>query len=294
MVNIKSTLKNKLPNRWLLAYHWLNGWLAAAYWGFPGRQLKVICVTGTNGKTTTCQLIDSILREAGRKTCLASTIELRINKKSRVNKTKMTTMPAWQLQKFLAEAVKDGCQWAVIETTSHAIVQNRLLGIKPYISVFTNLTHDHLDYHQNIQSYKEAKLKIFQRHPFGIVANLDDKVGLEFLSQTAEQKLSYGLEKKTNLTAKKIVFEPDKTFFSLVTPRGQIAVNFRLPAKFNLENCLAASAACLLAGIDLETIKTGLEKVGQVPGRMELVRGKNRRVMIDYAHSPDALEKIYG
>ncbi len=272
----------------------------ANYWhGLPSRKLKVIGVTGTNGKTTTCNLIAKILDEAGYKVGLATTINFKIGKKEWVNESKMTTIGVFELQKLLRDFVDAECHYAVIETTSHAIDQFRNWGIKYEVAALTNITHDHLDYHGTFENYRDAKLKLFLNAKKSIL-NSDDKTYAYFDQKIVNKpKLSYGLDEKADVTARKILYETDSTLFTAVTPKGQIAINLRLPGKFNVYNALCAICIALTQEINLETIKDALEKVQTIPGRMEKIslEDKNRKqdftVIIDYAHTPDAIEKIY-
>lgn len=290
---IKNYLRQKLPYSWILFYHKLRGILAAFLYRFPGRRLKVIGVTGTNGKTTTCHMITKILEEAGHKVAAATTVNFKIGYRQRANLTKMTTISPFALQKFLREAVQAKCYWAVLETTSHAILQNRVWGIAYLAAVFTNLTHDHLDYHQSFEHYKRTKGKLFEKAKIGII-NSDDKAASYFLSLPTAQKFTYAIENKADVSARKIFYEEGSSLFTAVTSEGQVAIDLSLPGRFNIYNALAALATGLALGVDLETCKKGLEKMRTVPGRMEEIsEGQKFHVFVDYAHSPDALENIY-
>src|SRR3989304_6207417 len=158
---MKDYLRKILPPSVILWTHKVRAMIAAAYFGHPAKNLKIIGVTGTNGKTTTCQMIAKILQKANYKVGLATTINFLIGEKEWTNKTKMTTVSPFELQKFLKECVKAGCHWVIIETTSHAIAQYRNYGIDYEVSVLTNITHDHLDYHKTFKDYQETKAKIF-------------------------------------------------------------------------------------------------------------------------------------
>lgn len=295
ITKIKKLLRPYLPDWLILFSHHLQGIFAAYWFRFPSRKMIVIGVTGTNGKTTTCQMIAKILEEAGFTVGMATTINVKVGKKEWINETKMTTIPPFALQKLLRQMVDAQCRFAIIETTSHAIAQFRVWGIRYSVAVLTNITHDHYDYHKNYEEYRDTKLKLFQNKHAASVVNIDDKAGQLFLDQPAYLKYSYGLEKKAQITARKIMPEINGTLFSLITPKGQIAINLKLPGKFNIYNAMAAAGVALSQKISLEVIKAGLEKVTNVPGRLEeVVLSKAPfRVIVDFAHTPDALQKIY-
>lgn len=295
ILKFKNFLRPYLPQSWVLVYHKIRAILAAYWYRFPSRRLVVIGVTGTNGKTTTCQMIAKILEEAGFTVGMATTLNFKVGKKEWVNETKMTTVSPFILQKLLREMVDGGCRFAVIETTSHALSQFRVWGIHYAIVALTNITHDHYDYHRTYEEYREAKLKLFKfKHAVSVV-NADDKASELFLDQPAFLKLSYGLENRAKITARKIIAELGSTLFTLVTPQGQIAIDLKLPGRFNLYNALAAASVALSQKISLETIKSALEKMTTIPGRMEeVVLDKAAfKVVVDFAHTPDALHKVY-
>ena len=297
---MRNFLRKILPLSVILWTHKVRGILAALIFRMPGRNIRVIAVTGTNGKTTTCHLIAGILKAANYRVAMATTIDFQIDQKKWRNLTKMTTLSPFALQKFIREAVSSGCHWLVLETTSHAIAQYRLWGIKPKIAVLTNITHDHLDYHKSYEEYRQTKAKIFREAEISII-NMDDKSAGFFLSLNLPQTLSYGMESPGNgrpqrpdILAKKIILEPTASLFTVVSPEGQVAINLSLPGKFNIYNALAALSVGVVLRINLELVKTALEKIKNIPGRMEKVDlGQPFSVIIDYAHTPDALEKIY-
>ncbi len=294
---IKKVLRRLLPESAILASHKLRGWAAAHYYGFPGKKMIVIGVTGTKGKTTTSTLIARIIEEAGYTVGMLTTTTFKIGKKEWTNETNMGTLPPFQLQKFLKEMVEAGCQYAVIETTSHSLAQRRVYGIDYQVAVFTNLSHDHLDYHKTFEEYKAAKGLMFARHPILSVINLDDKVANYYWQFEADKKVGYGLEdKKAEVTAKKIFYDSAATSsrFILSTPRGDIEIETGLPGRFNVYNILAAAATTVGLGIGLPTIKSAIKKLALVPGRMERVEiGQPYTIIVDYAHTPDSFEKIY-
>lgn len=300
MNNLKDYLRKVLPKSVILWTHKVRGMIAYYYYGKPSTHLKVIGVTGTNGKTTTCNMIAEILEKANYKVGLATTINFKIDKKEWTNKTKMTTVSPFQLQKFLKECVKAGCHWVVIETTSHAIAQYRNWGIKYDIAILTNITHDHLDYHGNYEDYRNTKAKMFTEGSINII-NVDDKAAKYFSEIESKRLVTYGLDKpdvphleKPEVMGKKILLEPGSTMFTVITPIGQIAYELKLPGKFNVYNSLAAISVAVALNIHLQVTKQALESIEVIPGRMEKVDlGQSFTVLVDYAHTPDALEKIF-
>ena len=263
-------------------------------YGMPSKRLRVIGVTGTNGKTTTCHMIASILEASGEKVGMATTTSFQINEKKWTNTTNMTTMSPFALQKLLSQMAAAGCTYAVVETSSHAISQYRNWGIRYFAVAMTNVTHEHLDYHKTFSDYVEAKTKLFQMHPRVAVANADDQNYRKFLQYPAGKKYTYSQSSRAEITARKVMPNPNGTFFTLVFPTVQIAIDLNLIGLFNVSNALCAAAVCYGLDISPENIKKGLELVKSVPGRMEKVdTGQDFTVMIDYAVTPDSLEKLY-
>lgn len=297
---MKDYLRKILPPSIILWTHKVRGMLAALIYRMPAKNIRVIMVTGTNGKTTTCHLIAAVLKAANYKVAMATTIDFIIDDRQWKNTSKMTTLSPFALQKFIREAVKDGCHWLVLETTSHAISQHRIWGIKPKIAVLTNITHDHLDYHGSLEEYRNTKAKIFQEAEISII-NLDDKSANYFLNLGLNKIISYGTAnpenpraQKPDLLAKKIILEATGSLFTVVTPSGQVGVNLKLPGKFNIYNALAALAVGVEFQLNLELVRGAIESVTNIAGRMEKVEmGQSFTIIIDYAHTPDALEKIY-
>lgn len=289
-------MRRILPSAVILASHKARGVLAAYRYGFPGQKLIVIGVTGTKGKTTTAHLIARIIEAAGYRVGLLSTVLFKVGAKEWANETNMGTLPPFQTQKLLAQMVEAGCQYAVLETTSHALAQYRVYGVDYKVVVFTNLSHDHLDYHQDFEQYRQAKEKMFVGHPTLSVINVDDKVAPHFWQYPADKKIGFGLEKGAAVYARKITYDASATgsHFIMETPRGEVEISTQLPGRFNVYNILAAASAAMGLGIGLPTIKSAIEKLKSVPGRMERVElGQPFTVIVDYAHTPDSFEKIY-
>jgi UDP-N-acetylmuramoyl-L-alanyl-D-glutamate--2,6-diaminopimelate ligase len=294
MPTLKDTLRKILPKETILWTHKIRAIAATIFYGIPSRKLKVIGVTGTNGKTTVCNLVAEILEGAGHKVGLSTTINYKIGKNNWVNKSKMTTSGPFQLQKLLSDMVKEKCDYAVIETTSHAIKQYRNWGIKYDVAVLTNITHDHLDYHENFADYRDTKLKLFMNHPKASIINRDDNSYIAFAKCPADKIYLYSIKEKADITARKIFLNPKGSTFNLITHDGQITINLKLPGEFNIYNALAAAGVGLSQDINLETIKASLEKIKGIPGRMEQIEcGQDFTVIIDFAHTPDGLQKVF-
>ena len=295
-------MKKIIPQFIRNIYHLGQAILANFIFSFPSKNLIVIGVTGTNGKTTTVHMITAIFEEAGYKVAAASTINFKIGEKKWVNETKFTTLSSFQVQKFLRQAADAKCQYAILETSSHSLDQNRVWGIKYKIAAITNVTREHLDYHRNMEEYRVAKLKLFNRAETAVV-NLDMAKPEEFLQCGAENAYGYtaqnqnvkikmqnGNEKLKIIVAKNIKTSIDHSKYQIQDTEYQI----HLPGLFNIENALAATCAGLSQSIDLKTIKIALEKIAGIPGRMEYVpNDKNIDIIIDYAVTPDSLEKLY-
>ena len=271
-------------------YHLAQAVLANIYYGFPSRRLVVIGVTGTNGKTTTTQFIARILERAGKKVALASTINFQVGDRQWVNASKFTTLSPWKLQQFLHKAVRSGCTYAVLETSSHALDQNRVWGVSYAIAVMTNVTREHLDYHKTMEEYREAKCKLF-RLAKDTVINADMESPQYFCHEPGKRALLYSVkDPNAHLYAENIELDFQGTAFTVDGTRFHL----RLPGLFNIENALAALGVARLLAIDLAVAKEALENVMSVPGRMELVPNTiGADIIIDYAVTPDAFEKLY-
>jgi UDP-N-acetylmuramoyl-L-alanyl-D-glutamate--2,6-diaminopimelate ligase len=292
-------IKNLFPQKLKNIYHLGQAGLANFLYGHPSKDIKIIGVTGTNGKTTTCQMIAKILEEAGHKVAMASTINFKLGKKEWVNKTKFTTLSSFQIQKFIKEAVENECNYLVLEVSSHSLDQYRVAGIKFRTAVITNTTREHLDYHGTMTGYRLAKIRLFEDIKVAVV-NLDMEKPEEFL-EFGEEKYGYSTQnakRKTqshNLKLKAIIAENinlgiDHSLYQIQDTRYKI----QLPGLFNIENALAATCAGMAENISLETIRSALEKIKGVPGRLEHVpNDKDIDIIIDYAVTPDSLEKLY-
>ena len=267
---------------------------AANFLEHPAAALELVGVTGTNGKTTTAYLIDSVLRAAGHVTGLLGTISYRTPKGTRTARN--TTPESLDLQTFLAEVRDGGGTHVVLEASSHALVMDRLWGCRLAVAVFTNLTRDHMDYHQNFEDYFAAKRRLFEGtgagSPGAAVINIDDPRG-HLLEGLAGRTLTYALNGKADLTTKKFTPSFSGLEFTAQTPEGKVEVRSALVGRINVYNILAAIGASLALGIKTEAIEKGIAQLEMVPGRFQRIdEGQPFLVVVDYAHTDDALRNL--
>jgi UDP-N-acetylmuramoyl-L-alanyl-D-glutamate--2,6-diaminopimelate ligase len=271
---MKEILKKFLPSFVLSFYHFILAFLGALIYGFPSKKLILIGVTGTNGKTTTTEMIASIFEKAGKKIALLNSIRFKIGEKEEINKLRMTMPGRFFIQRFLKKAVKGGCEYAILEVTSEGIKQHRHRFLDFKVAVFTNLAPEHIEAHGSFEKYREAKGKFFQATKEIHVINVEDKNSDYFLKFPAKRKITYGLKTgDINLENTKI--------------------KLKIPGEFNLYNALAAISVAISQGIDKDFAIKVLEEFRGVPGRMEEVISKPFKVIVDYAFTPNALEKVY-
>lgn len=282
-------------------YHWLIGYLGAWFYGFPSKKLIVIGVTGTKGKTTTCYLIAQILNSSGLKTGMATTVNFRIGEKEWINDTKQTMPGRFQLQKLLLEMVKQGCQYAVVETSSEGILQYRHRFTDYKIAVFTNLSPEHIERHGSFENYRSAKIKLFEqvaKKPNGIgIYNLDDKNVGHFLKPKIARQYVYTIKLERPLAKIQNLYQINR--IELTRQGTSFFFNneqYTMPliGEFNVYNAAAAICVAISQGIPRRQIKKALEKAASPPGRLEIInKGQNFTVIIDYAHEPASLEAVY-
>ena len=302
-MSIKEVIKKLIPCFLIDWYHFSLAFLGAVIYGFPSKKIKVIGITGTNGKSTVVNLTTKILEKAGSKTASLSSIKFKIGDKEWINTLKMTMPGRLKLQKFLRQAVNNQCQYVVLEVTSEGIKQYRHKFIAFDAAVFTNLTPEHIESHGSFENYKKAKGKLFKAAKKIHIINLDDNNTEYFLQFPAEKKIGFTLQEKNIksllLRSKRLLRQIIKAENCQLMPDGlkfsvnDIDFNLNLLGKFNISNSLAAICAGLSQGISLEKCKSALEKIKGIPGRMEIVMEKPFTVIVDYAHTPDALEKVY-
>ncbi len=291
-----------LDNPVRLLYHLLRAIAANFLYGFPSRGMTIIWVTGTNGKTTTTNIIARWLKDSGKKVFMFSTVNYFIGDEEFRNDTKMTSPDPFLLQKLLHEAKKKWCEMAVIETSSHAITMNRIWGIDYDIALLTNISQDHLDLHHTMDNYVRTKLKLFKwlisssRKP-GIkktaIINLESEYKELFLNETYDVLTTYGFDYNANLKAENIQNEIDGVFFDVKIPGNILKIKTTLRGKHNIYNILWAIWVFLTLWLKTEEIEKSITSVWVVPGRLEEVNNYEWfKIFIDYAHTPDALENV--
>lgn len=273
------------------AYHYLLSFLGALIYRFPSRKLTLIAITGTKGKTSVAELTNAVFEEAGYKTALSSTLRFKIGEHSENNMYKMTLPGRFFLQKFLRNAVNEGCTHAIIEITSEAAKQYRHTFLALDALVFTNITPEHIESHGSYEKYLAAKLSIADtlahssKKKTVIIANKDDTEGEKFLSMHVTEKHPYALSDAEP-------YEMSGRGITL-TFRGK-AISSPLRGEFNIANILAAATCAEAFGIPLDTIARGIAACTLIRGRMEEIReGQDFSVFVDYAHTPDSLRKVY-
>jgi UDP-N-acetylmuramoyl-L-alanyl-D-glutamate--2,6-diaminopimelate ligase len=271
--------------------------VSANFYKKPAERIAITGITGTNGKSTTAFLLESILTAAGRKSALIGTIEYHVAGK--VLPAPHTTPEALELNRIFSESLGWGATDAVMEVSSHALAQERVFGVPFDVAVFTNLTRDHLDYHKTMEEYFAAKRVLFEGcgtdAPRAVVTNVDDEYGAklaEFSRKRSSVVLKYGWE-RGDLHAENVEISTRGTRFDLVTPAGKIAVFSALIGRVNVYNILAAAGAAYARGCSAQAIAAGIDKLACVPGRFERVEcGQPFTVVVDYAHTDDALRNL--
>ena len=263
-----------------------------AFYGHPSGELALIGVTGTNGKTTTAFLIDSILRSSGRRTGLMGTIHYRVG--DEVFEEPRTTSEGPDLQLYLRRMVDAGASHAVMEVSSHGLALGRLLGCAFQAAVFSNLTQDHLDFHGDMESYFQAKLKLFKQFsPANSIVNTDDAYGRRIAAEARGNVWTYALGDEADLGVEDLSSSPSGMKFRMLTPAGGVKVETALIGRHNLSNILAASAACLSQGLTPAEVAAGIGSLQNIPGRFEKIdMGQPFLVVVDYAHTEDALARV--
>ncbi len=295
MENILRIIKKFIPRNIFRAlspaYHYLLALLAAVLYRFPSRHIKVVTITGTKGKTSTTEIVNAILEEAGYRTALAGTLRFKVGNEEERNLYKMTIPGRFFVQHFLRRAVKAKCDWVVMEMTSEGARQYRHKFIDFDALIFTNLSPEHIESHGSFENYKDAKLSIARalasspKRPRIIVANADDQYANEFLATNAETKTTYSLK-----DAEPYTLEKDKTILNFMGSPLQA----HLSGAFNLSNILAGISFARTIGVSPEVIRRALEKFHGIRGRVERINmGQDFDIIVDYAHTTDSLEKVY-
>ncbi len=269
--------------------------LISARYGNPARSLKIIAVTGTNGKTTTVNYINEILKEAGLKTAMFSTAVIELAGKRQVNDLNATVASTRRMQEFFRDAKKAEVDYVVLEITSHSLQQHKLDGIPIEVAIMTNLTQDHLDYHKTMENYAAAKAKLFSGEPKFIVLNRDD-AWFDYFNQfmAGAQKITYGEHREAEARIDYVkLYKKGSEATVVIDHQTKLHLATALPGKFNVYNMTAAAATAYVLGMKLTDIVEGIANLEGVPGRFERVtEGLGYDVIVDYAHTPDALEKL--
>lgn len=266
---LKKIIPEKIYIFFQPTYHFGLSFLSAFFYGFPSKNLTIIGITGTKGKSTTVFFLSKIFEAAGFKTAALSSIQFKIAEKEWPNRLKMTMPGRFQIQKFLSQSVKAGCRFAIIEVTSQGIIQSRHRFINFDSAVFTNLAPEHIEAHGSFENYKWAKIKFFKYVKNNHIINKDDKYFSDFWNIPAKNKIAYSFADANGL-------------------------KLQIAGDFNLSNVAAAMKTAEVYGIKNEIAKKAISEIKFIPGRMELVEtGQDFKVVVDYAHTPDSLEKVY-
>lgn len=306
---MKSLIKKFIPVGLLSFYHKTLAILANIFYARPSEKMIVIGVTGTNGKSTTVNLISAVLEAGGYKVGLTSTVNFKIDKKEWLNDKKMTMLGRFALQKLLKQMVKAGCDYAIVETSSEGIKQSRHLGINYDIAVFTNLTPEHLESHGSFANYQDAKGELFRKLKKDkakklngkkidkiSVVNLDDEYASYFLQFPADKKYGYGVNFISDITGVEEIRAENISLDSRGSELEAQGSNFKLKllGRFNVYNALAAICVGLSQKIETDKIAVGLAKVKVLPGRMEFIdQGQGFRIIVDYAPEPESMKQLY-
>ncbi|PIP86956.1 hypothetical protein COW81_02915 [Candidatus Campbellbacteria bacterium CG22_combo_CG10-13_8_21_14_all_36_13] len=288
---IKKMMPRKLFEAISPTYHFVLSFLGALIYWFPSRKITVIGITGTKGKTSTVEVLNAFLEEAGYKTALAGTLRFKVGKENIENKFKMTMPGRFFVQKLLRCAVNSGCQFAIVEMTSQGVLQSRHRFISLDALIFTNLAPEHIEAHGSYEKYLEAKLKIAKsleksnKKNKAIISNIDDKEGEKFLNIKVKNKYPYSIKDAEPYSLEKN---------GLSMTYDSVLMRSHLSGLFNVYNILAASFCASHFNVETSAIKKALKGFKGIRGRVEHIdMGQEFNVIVDYAHTPDSLEKVY-
>lgn len=269
--------------------------ITSARYGYPARDLKVIAVTGTNGKTTVANYLNEIFKSAGFKTAMFSTAIIEVAGERKLNDLNATVALTSEMQKFFRDAKKADVDYVVLEITSHAIHQHKLDTVPIECAIMTNLTQDHLDYHGTMEDYAAAKAKLFAKNPRFMVLNADDE-WFDYFNKfdAAEHKITYGTSDQSDCQIRQVkLYKKGSEARLVIDHHTTLDLATALPGKYNVYNMTAAACAAYLMYVKLEAIQEGIANLDSIPGRYERVDvDKLYEVVVDYAHTPDALEKL--
>ena len=276
--------------------------MAAAYYGRPGRRLRVVGVTGTDGKTTTCTLVGSIMEAAGRATGVITTVAAKIGGQALDTGLHTTTPDPLDFHQFLARMVKEGMAYAVVESTSHGLDQDRTLGAEYDVACVTNVTREHLDYHGTYEAYLDAKAKLFRAlattyrkpgTPKVAILNVDDESFERLKRYPGEVNLTYGIDRATDVYPLALDLTVEGIRLRAATPAGSVQVQSPLLGRYNVYNLLAAIAVAVSQGVPAEAIARGVAAVPGIVGRLEKIDlGQDFTAVVDFAHTPNALRRM--
>lgn len=267
----------------------------SAKYGNPAKSLRVIAITGTNGKTTTANYLNEILKAAGKTTAMFTTAVIEVAGERQINDLNATVATTERMQQFFRDAKKAKVDFVVLEITSHALHQHKLATVPIEVAIMTNLTQDHLDYHKTMDAYAAAKAKLFQNKPRYIVLNRDDPwYGYFNEFEAGEQSMNYGTHEdaESRITKVKLYKKGSEVDLS-IDHQTKLKLATALPGKFNVYNLTAAATAAYLLRVDLEAIQDGVANLESIPGRFERVEtSRPFDIVVDYAHTPDALQQL--
>lgn len=267
--------------------------MAANFYNTPCRELNMIGVTGTNGKTSTTYFIESVLNYIRHKTAVIGTVEIRIGgKKREIEFATSTTPDTIELNQMLRIMSDEKCDDVIMEVSSHSLELKKVKGIDFKVGIFTNLTQDHLDFHKTMENYCAAKAKLFTMCEYGVI-NADDEWAYKIMENATCKIMTYSIEKPSDLQAKDIEYLMDRVHFTVNINGEDVRFELMVPGRFSVYNALAAIGAMISMGVSVKDIKAGINNIKGVPGRIQNIpnnRGFN--VIVDYAHTPDGLENI--
>jgi len=301
-MNVRKVVKRVIPSGLFPAIEPWGHLLEAIIWhalaGFPARGMKVIGVTGTNGKTSTSFMIHKMLSQAGYKTGLMTTVAYGVDDDIRPQIHHMTNVPVPELVQRLKWMKQQKIDWLVLETTSHALAQNRVWGVPYSIAVMTNVTHEHLDYHKTFERYRDAKRRLFKlanQNKNGLrlgIINAEDP-SAELFASDVEHPITYGVG-KGDLRAKNVRLTPEGSTFTAKAGEDEYDIVCNIPGSFNVSNSLAAVAVGGAIGLTKKEIEDGIAALKGVEGRMTNIdEGQDFSVIVDFAHTPDSFEKLF-
>lgn len=278
-------------------------WLADAFYKHPSQKLGVIGITGTKGKSTTTNLIAEVFQRAGQKSGLMSTLNFRIGDRDWENETRQTTQESLENHAMLAEMVREGVRYAVVETSSHGLALHRVAGIAYDVGIATNITSEHLEFHGTVEQYRRDKARLFEaldpKSEKGLgaakaaILNRDDSSHDFLLPFCRVPVTTYAIDHEATIRAVDLALSGERSRFRVITPAGEIVIETPLIGRFNVYNCLATLACGYTQGLSLEQMREALEHIGGIPGRMQRIDcGQPFTVIVDYAHNPDSLEQV--